>query len=194
MELNFNKIELAFCEAKYPMLLREDILNKVNSSLLITRNQLLDIHKTPSIFPENSDYVTGKISKGERYRGMPWMVLDFPRYNAGNDVMMFRVFFLWAEGFRVVLHISGKKLLDHFYPIALNQIPVNKNIEIAYQGELWQHHQENDYFEAFHPGLIEKSCPDFLKFCRFFPLSSLEDLPKNAVEFFMELNIYLSSS
>ena len=191
MDLHFTAEELTFCSSSYPMVLREDILKKVSLVFEHTRQELLPFIKQQSIFPEGSDLKTGKISKGERYRAMPWMVLDFPRYNAGNEIMLYRVFFLWAEGFRFVLHLSGKDTMTRFEPLIKEQMPSDKGIEIAFTGPQWQHHQEHDYFKKFDSETNLPESPSFIKLSKHLPLASGLEVPEAAKHFLMELNSFL---
>lgn len=188
MDLHFTTEELTFCSSSYPMVLREDILKKVSQLFEHTRQELLLCIKQQSIFPEGSDLITGKISKGERYRGMPWMVLDFPRYNVGSEIMLYRVFFLWAEGFRFVLHLSGKDTITRFKPLIKEQMPIDKGIEIAFTGLQWQHHQELDYFKTYNSDTNLPESASFIKLSKHLPLTSGLELPMGARQFLMELN------
>lgn len=48
-----------------------------------------------------------KISKGENYKGLPWVMLDYPRIFGKEDVYAIRTFFLWGHAFSVTLHLKG---------------------------------------------------------------------------------------
>ena len=48
-----------------------------------------------------------KISKGENYKGLPWVMLDYPRVFGKEDVYAIRTFFLWGHAFSVTLHLKG---------------------------------------------------------------------------------------
>lgn len=49
-----------------------------------------------------------KISKGELYESLPWVVLDYPRIFSKEDVFAVRCFFWWANYFSITLHLKGK--------------------------------------------------------------------------------------
>lgn len=59
--------------------------------------------------------VIPKVSKGEKYEHMPWVMLDFPR-NFGDQEGHFaiRSFFWWGHGFSIRLQLSGSFLI-RFY-------------------------------------------------------------------------------
>ena len=48
-----------------------------------------------------------KISKGENYQGLPYVMLDYPRQFGREDVLAIRTFFWWGHGFSVTLHLKG---------------------------------------------------------------------------------------
>ena len=48
-----------------------------------------------------------KISKGEQYERMPWVVLDYPRCFGREDVLAIRTFFWWGHYFSSTLHLKG---------------------------------------------------------------------------------------
>jgi hypothetical protein len=49
-----------------------------------------------------------KISKGENYKGFPWVVLDYPRNFGKEDVFAVRTMFWWGHYFSVTLHLKGR--------------------------------------------------------------------------------------
>src|ERR1700744_546088 len=49
-----------------------------------------------------------KISKGENYKGLPWVMLDYPRVFGREEVFAIRTMFWWGHGFSVTLHLKGK--------------------------------------------------------------------------------------
>lgn len=49
-----------------------------------------------------------KISKGEQYRRMPWVVLDYPRYFSRENVCAVRSFFWWGHYFSSTLQLKGQ--------------------------------------------------------------------------------------
>jgi hypothetical protein len=51
-----------------------------------------------------------KISRGENYRGLPWVMLDYPRVFGREDVLAIRTFFWWGHSFSVTLHLKGSYL------------------------------------------------------------------------------------
>lgn len=61
------------------------------------------ISKHKESLPQGSLMVTGKISRGENYKGLPYLVLDYPRFTAGNKVFIYRTMFWWGNYFLCLL-------------------------------------------------------------------------------------------
>jgi hypothetical protein len=49
-----------------------------------------------------------KISKGEQYEALPYVVLDYPRCFSKEHVFAIRTFFWWGNYFSISLHLKGK--------------------------------------------------------------------------------------
>lgn len=49
-----------------------------------------------------------KVFKGENYKGLPYVMLDYPRYFSHDDIFAIRNFFWWGNYFSVTLHLKGK--------------------------------------------------------------------------------------
>lgn len=58
--------------------------------------------------PEEVSAVSPKISKGENYLGLPYVILDQPRYFSKHDVFAIRTMFWWGHYFSVTLHLKGR--------------------------------------------------------------------------------------
>jgi len=49
-----------------------------------------------------------KISRGENYQGLPWVMLDYPRVFGREDVLAIRTMFWWGNAFILTLHLKGR--------------------------------------------------------------------------------------
>ncbi|WP_431213641.1 hypothetical protein ACQ86N_01635 [Puia sp. P3] len=83
---------------------------------ILTKNSI--IRKTVGLFAALSEDYKGllqspvfpKISKGENYQGLPYVMLDYPRLFGREDVLAVRTFFWWGHAFSVTLHLKGEYL------------------------------------------------------------------------------------
>ncbi len=51
---------------------------------------------------------TPKISKGENYKGLPYVMLDYPRTFGREDILAIRTMFWWGHHFSITLHLKGR--------------------------------------------------------------------------------------
>lgn len=58
----------------------------------------------PSIFQKPG----GKISRGENYNGLPYLILDYPAMFSKENIFAVRTMFWWGNFFSTSLHLSGK--------------------------------------------------------------------------------------
>jgi len=134
-----------------------------------------------------------RISKGENYKGLPWVVLDYPRYFNKEDVFTIRTLFWWGNFFSVTLHVSGiyktkyeKKVINSFESLKTNFFFVCIN-----EGQ-WEHHFEtNNYLLVsdvnstdFEERIHKES---FIKLAKKIPLEQWNDIEKNLLEIFSQL-------
>lgn len=132
--------------------------------------------------PEVFNY-SPKISKGENYKLLPWVMLDYPRCFGKDDVMAVRIFFWWGNFFSVNLQLSGiykaKALpaLQHRFEWLKNE-----GYFICVGDGPWEHHFDETNFvsaskltEQQFAILLEKP---FLKIAKKIPLEEWNRVPR----------------
>ncbi|MGB0864315.1 MAG: hypothetical protein ACPG19_11365 [Saprospiraceae bacterium] len=137
------------------------------------------------------DIDLGKISKGENYKGLPYLILDFPRFFHPKGIFAYRVMFWWGRGFYFTLHLSGvfldfykKALIDAFESLKEQEIFLYQN-----KNDEWQHEMEMPYFQLiddcsksdFEKWLDEVN---FIKIGQKMPLERLSELENFGVNTF----------
>lgn len=143
----------------------------------------------PSIVAESSP----KISRGENYRGLPYVMLDYPKYFKANEALAIRTFFWWGNFFSINLHLSGA-LKEKALPILksnFNRLQQN-NYYVCIQSDPWEHHFESDnyrllkdYSAAEFDEIIQQK--DFLKIAMSIPLKQWLLVPDFLEHHFTEL-------
>jgi hypothetical protein len=163
------------------ILTKNAILQKIK--LFFERLQVnqLDILKNfSSQLPQEILKISPKISRGENYKGLPWLVLDNPRYFQHNNIFAIRTMFWWGNFFSITLHLSGNNK-NHFKEKLLVNLPLlRKNEVYIYNGiNEWEHDLDPNSYKKLLPlnsESLEKiiSGNNFLKLAIKFPIESLE--------------------
>jgi hypothetical protein len=108
MNKNFAKVRLS----------AEEMRLVTDPAWILTKNSVMG--KVVAMFAELSgEWRTGrlptampptepKISKGENYKGLPWVMLDYPRVFGREDVCAIRTMFWWGHAFSLTLHLKGE--------------------------------------------------------------------------------------
>jgi hypothetical protein len=106
-----------------------------------------------------------KITKGENYNGLPYVLLDYPAYFSKENVFALRTMFWWGNFFSITIHLSGKykALLQENIFSAKD----NTGVYICINDKEWEHHFEDDNYillscissaqkvELLHKGLLK---------------------------------------
>ena len=75
------------------------------------RSVYLDLFNPSEIYcPEQTDFKTGQIAKGENYEGYPYVLLDLPRYFSKTDIFTFRTMFWYGHAFIFSVILAGERL------------------------------------------------------------------------------------
>jgi hypothetical protein len=92
---------------------------------------------------------TAKISRGENYNGLPYVMLDYPRQFGKTDVFAIRTFFWWGNFFSLTLQLQG--VYQSRFAEALQNAISQEQLHdwyITLSDEKWQHHFDDGYYKA----------------------------------------------
>jgi hypothetical protein len=141
----------------------EELMLAKNAEVLLTKNRIMQ--KACDLFAELAEQVTlgfekefnkvrqeiflngPKISRGEQYKGLPYVILDHPRIFSRQDVFAIRTMFWWGHYFIQTLHLKG--LYHDRYANALIQnagILSEAGIYISNGNDEWLHDFEEPNF------------------------------------------------
>ena len=109
--VKLSKNELALVTDMQVILTKNLIIEKVYTlfGLLSSHFQQVLAERKDTLATE-ALLVSPKISKGEQYRQLPYVVLDCPRFYTKQHVLAVRCFFWWGNFFSITLHLAGKFL------------------------------------------------------------------------------------
>src|SRR5882757_4420454 len=112
------------------------------------------------------NWATPKISRGENYKGLPWVVLDYPRAFGREDVLAIRTLFWWGHYFSVTLHLKGKyKAL--FLPVIRQRLTLlgEAGFYVGVSDDEWRHELDSDNYQPIRESMDTASLEErtFLK-------------------------------
>lgn len=92
-----------------------------------------------------------KISRGENYRQLPYVILDYPRKFSRDDVFAFRSMFWWGHFFSYTLHLQGHSL-EQYRPRLMDRLPAAKSdkpsqVYLGVGDTPWQYHYQPDNYQ-----------------------------------------------
>ncbi len=90
-----------------------------------------------------------KISKGENYRQLPYVMLDYPRKFTREDIFAFRSMFWWGHFFSFTLHLQGKSLEQNrpTLALALKNMPSETDFFLCVAEKPWEYHYKTDNYK-----------------------------------------------
>ncbi|MEO7394876.1 MAG: hypothetical protein ABIU11_08005, partial [Chitinophagaceae bacterium] len=133
------------------------------------------------------------------YKGLPYLMLDYPRIFDHSTIFAIRTMFWWGNFFSITLHLSGdyknkfeKKLTTHFPILTKN------NFFYCVNEDQWEHYFEDDNYIAFNKSspidfemlLKEKS---FIKLAAKISLHQWDDATDMLFKYFRQIIEMLDS-
>ena len=197
--MNHAKIQLSTHEKELVnnaewLLVKRDIIQKVYELFGQVQQQYKDIitqDQQQHLFPATG----GKISRGENYRGLPYVILDYPALFEKGHTFAVRTLFWWGHFISISLHLSGRYL-----PAAdrlLQSIPVLKenNFYVCLHHSEWEHTFDDGNFipsadleEVQWQQVINK---DFFKISSQISLEHWDEVPAFLEKRFRSINRFV---
>jgi len=185
-KIQFLPAEMELVSSPDIILTKNAILQKIKSFFEELRMKQQDIlNKYSSQLPEEVLKISPKISRGENYKGLPWLVLDNPRYFQHNNIFAIRTMFWWGNFFSITLHVSGNNKNDLLKNLTDNVSLLTKNDFYIYNGiKEWEHDIDPDSYKklsVINEDELQKifSANSFLKLAVKFTVESLETVEDN---------------
>ncbi|WMJ74018.1 hypothetical protein RCC89_12715 [Cytophagaceae bacterium ABcell3] len=182
--MNFSQYEFSVLKNTDFLITKRSILQKVTGAFDALSSQLSHhLAKSSVVLPANTR-LTPKISKGENYRGLPYIVLDFPSLFSKDSLFMFRVIFLWGYAFSIEMLVSGDMLKEKADLLLEHAPKIRETLPfICISKTPWEYYYDDTIFkpcseldkEAFRH-IIENR--DFVKLGARFPLEDYTVLDK----------------
>ena len=179
-----------------------------NAEIILTKNRVLEKIRTllEEVQEKQTDFVRkrslandiftvpAKISKGENYLGLPYLILDYPRQSFEKHFFFIRTMFWWGHFFSCTLHLAGqsKKIYTERIKQAYEQL---SDYYISTSDDQWLHHlKEPNYHKigSMTKEQFEQSCENFdhIKIAGKYSLPEWEKAPSELYanwKFFLDL-------
>ena len=190
----FTEKELRYMEDTDFLLTKAEVSRKIRTLLNQTHDQLRHYLAVERFtFPEGTQGRAGKIARGENYRQLPYMMLDYPRKFTQDDVFALRTMFWWGHFFSVTFQLGGTSW--HRYQSAAMRNSgelTDASVSLCVSEDPWQHHRDASYYRPTYEMDTEQvrnrlGQQDFLKLAIFLPLNEWSSLPDQALAFFQRM-------
>ena len=157
------------------LLTKAAVLKKITELFGHTREELKRcVENSNFSFPNGTGLLNGKISKGENYKNLPYMVLDYPTLFSKNSIFAYRTMFWWGNFFSATLHLEGIALYYYRNSIIINLDKLlKKDVYVGVGDTPWQYHYEEDNYS-----LLNEVHRDFITNSKFLKLSKKIELKK----------------
>ncbi len=151
-----------------------------------------------NFLPEYFQITAGKISKGENYDGLPYVMLDYPSLFSKENIFSIRTMFWWGNFFSITLHISGGKYkLKENFSNLIAYLSEN-NFYVCVNENEWQHGFEpSNYIAGKNMDvnqLRELSKKNFFKISKSIELSKWNNATKFLETSFKEIIEFIKLS
>lgn len=190
-----SKEELSLVANKQFILTKLEIIDKVYALFgAISEGYRKQIECNENIFPKEGLKNAPRISKGEKYLQMPWVMLDYPACFSKSDVFAIRSFFWWGNFFSITIHLSGKHK-NLFEEKIFEKRQLLKEWLVYMSEDEWQHDVNKNTHISFLE--IKKKYIDvlgktnFLKISKTLPLSKWDEAEEFFKKGFEELMLSL---
>ncbi|PVD54199.1 hypothetical protein DC498_02115 [Terrimonas sp.] len=173
-KIQFSENELNLAADIDFILTKNRIIEKVYSLFGLLAGTYVKLGK--DLLPQETASNSPKISRGENYKGLPYVMLDYPRFFTREDVLAIRTMFWWGNDLSITLHLKGKfKPADPAMFFKLNESdPSSWYLQLS--DDEWLHHKTAishkrviDLTSGEMNNLMIRKTP-FVKIARFYPL------------------------
>lgn len=100
--------------------------------------------------------VSPKVSRGEQYLGLPYIMLDYPRHFTTENIFAIRSLFWWGNHCSIHLVLKGQALkdfgpsIDRFLDLQGRRHPGLARWFIGVNPDPWHHHFEPDNYQPLN--------------------------------------------
>lgn len=161
-KIHLSSAEMELVQNAEIILTKNRVLQKMKSLLEMVQLQQLSLAETNGLTNEVF-LVPPKISRGENYLGLPYLILDYPRRSSDTSFFFIRTMFWWGNFFSCTLHLSANTK-NNFKERIKTSYSELQNFYISINENPWVHYLEGtDYckIESLTRKEFEEVCESF---------------------------------
>ena len=129
------------------ILTKNRIIEKVKLLLVSVQEKQSELLAGANKLPIEVLQTTPKVSRGENYEGLPYLILDHPRLFDKEDMFAIRTMFWWGHFFSTTIHLSGKYKTAFASGIVSGMDELSSHdVYICRNEDPWQHHFGEDNY------------------------------------------------
>lgn len=170
--------ELSLVQDTHWLLTKNSIIEK--TKLLFGRlaaSLQKEIDDKKEKLPQAVHLFSPKISKGEYYQGLPYVMLDYPRVFSKDEVLAMRTMFWWGNFFSITLQLKGGYQQLYAPVLMQNKERLMENgFYVSVSADEWRHDFSAENYEVMNTGNLDKALKAaFVKIAVQVPLSEWND-------------------
>src|SRR5690606_4174551 len=149
-KISLSEQELKMVEDAGIILTKNRIIEKAGLLLAELQQDYYTVLQKPGInLPGEIQQSSPKISRGEDYEGLPYLILDYPRYFTRQDIFAIRTMFWCGHFFSITLHLSVHYKINFANQVKnATGILKENEIHISTGENEWSHHfEKNNYLQ-----------------------------------------------
>jgi len=182
-KLNIDEFNL-ITDTWYPIL-KKGAIEKIKAQLGLLGAQM----------QENQPHLAYKISAGENYKNLPYLVLDFPKIGGKDFPFVFRTLFWWGKPISCQLLVRTKFSENLIEDIIAGS---NQNTQVLIGENLWENdfssHSFKKLFDLTQTEISTLKSRDYLKIVQVFEMIKSDNLFEEAIGFYINYkNLLLTS-
>lgn len=190
-KLHFSPEEFALVSDPGVILTKNSVMKKVVALLAGLSDEYRGVWEgagTTDGAPGTLAPTSPKISRGENYQGLPWVMLDYPRFFGREDVFAIRTMFWWGHGFSVTLHLKGR-YRELFLPVISKKWAVlaAAGFHVGVSADEWRHEHAPDNYSVVSRAEDLETELEFLKLSLAVGLHRWENMPELLISVFKTL-------
>lgn len=127
------------------LLVKADVVAKVRAEFEGLQTMYSNIWEGEGVaFPKTG---LPKISRGENYNGLPYLVLDYPAVFGKENILAFRTMFWWGNFFSITLHLQGT-YKEQYQQAVERSLHENKppGLYVSCNKSAWEYHYGEDNY------------------------------------------------